>query len=164
MRRLLSPFVNWQFVSGFLAASSLYTLYTLLNLPPPPSSPANPPTNALSPSPSSTSSRRRKRMLFFGDSITQHGWNAEINGWVSAIAHHWFRRVDIHNRGFSGYNSRWGRALVKEVVVEEGPDLVTVFFGANDAVDESVLQHVPLPEYEENLRTILHSVTQVDSP
>ena len=87
--RLRPSALNWSFFSGFFAATSAYMLITLLS------------------SSWSKGPPRRRRVLFFGDSITQHGWDASIDGWVAAFAFHWFRRVDILNRGYSGYNSRW---------------------------------------------------------
>lgn len=106
-------------------------------------------------------SNPRKRVLFFGDSITQHGFNVNIRGWVAQLGDWWTRRVDLLNRGFSGYNSRWGKVIVEKVVIEAQPDFLFVFFGANDAVDPSVKQHVPLEEYEENMRYIITKVQEV---
>lgn len=39
------------------------------------------------------------------------------------------------NRGFSGYNTKWG-LLVIDAIIAEDPDILLIFFGANDAVDE----------------------------
>lgn len=156
--RLRIPALNWSFFSGFFVATSAYMLLTLM-------------TSSWSPGPP-----RRKRVLFFGDSITQHGWDTSIDGWVAAFAFHWYRRVDVLNRGYSGYNSRWyefdsfslqftssprGLSLVDQMVISEQPDFITVFFGANDAVDERVLQHVPLSEYESNIRKIVSRIKAV---
>ena len=66
-------------------------------------------------------------------------------------------------RGLSGYNTRWALKVLDRAM--EGaaaaggadPAAVTVFFGANDATlpDQSQAhQHVPLPEYQDNLRAI----------
>lgn len=104
---------------------------------------------------------RRKRVVCFGDSITQHGFNTEISGWVAMLAHWWSRRVDVINRGFSGYNSKWARIIVNEAVVPLNPDMVIIFFGANDAVDSSVLQHVPLDQYSDNIRFIVNVIRKV---
>ena len=104
---------------------------------------------------------KRKKALFFGDSITQHGLNPSINGWLCQFADWWTRRVDVINRGFSGYNSRWGVLIVDEVVVSENPDIVFVFFGANDAVDTWVGQHVPLDEYKSNMEKIFDTLQTV---
>lgn len=104
---------------------------------------------------------RRKKVVFFGDSITQHGFNCARSGWVSAMADWWTRRVDVLNRGFSGYNSRWGLKMLEVVILPEKPDLLTVFFGANDAIDQSVLQYVSLDEYKKNVKNIVAVVRQV---
>jgi lysophospholipase L1-like esterase len=130
------------FCTGFLSALTCVTLWRSLNYSP-------------------TTISQRKRVVFFGDSITQHGFNVDIKGWVAQLAHWWTRRIDVVNRGFSGYNSRWGKLIVEDVVNRENPDFVFIFFGANDAVDESVLQHVPLQEYEENMREIIVKIKQV---
>lgn len=75
-------------------------------------------------------------------------------------------QVDVVLRGYSGYNTRWALKVVERVFdppVESGGDggaqplAVTVFFGANDAClpDRcSAWQHVPLPEYKQNLHAI----------
>jgi lysophospholipase L1-like esterase len=70
---------------------------------------------------SSNVTAKRKKVVFFGDSITQHGFNNKINGWVSSMANWWTRRVDVLNRGFSGYNSAWGRSEKRR---EDGEDTV----------------------------------------
>ncbi|KDD72970.1 hypothetical protein H632_c2680p1 [Helicosporidium sp. ATCC 50920] len=70
--------------------------------------------------------------LLFGDSITQYGF--EPQGWGMHIASQYERRIDLINRGFGGYNTRWALELlpwVMEGVVK--PQLATIFFGANDA-------------------------------
>jgi lysophospholipase L1-like esterase len=99
---------------------------------------------------------KRKRILFFGDSITQHGFNPDNEGWINSFNYWWTRRVDVMNRGFSGYNSKWGLTIVREVVVQERPDLVFVFFGANDACDG--LQQVPLKDFQSNTEKIVNII------
>jgi hypothetical protein len=47
------------------------------------------------------------------------------------------RRVDVVNRGFSGYNSRWIRQIIREIATEgvvQNTLFLTVFLGANDSV------------------------------
>jgi lysophospholipase L1-like esterase len=110
-------------------------------------------------------SSRRKRVVVFGDSITQHGYNSAISGWVAGLGNWWTRRVDVLNRGFSGYNSRWAKLMVHDAVISEDPHLVFIFFGANDAVDHRVLQHVPLEEYQDNLDEMVRLMKKVkDGP
>ncbi|KAJ2216153.1 isoamyl acetate-hydrolyzing esterase [Coemansia sp. RSA 487] len=43
--------------------------------------------------------------LAFGDSITQHGYEYENSGWLTHFSARYARRMDILNRGFSGYNT-----------------------------------------------------------
>ena len=54
--------------------------------------------------------------------------------------------------------SRWGLRIFEDVVLSARPDVVIIFFGANDAVDEKVPQHVPLEEYRVNLRSMVVSI------
>jgi lysophospholipase L1-like esterase len=134
------------FLAGFAAALAALSFYYIIN---------HVPNGKLAWAP------RRKRVVFFGDSITQHGFNPDISGWVAMLAHWWSRRVDVINRGFSGYNSRWAQQIVDKVLPDERPDLVFIFFGANDAVDPSVLQHVPLTEFKSNLQYIVEYIQKV---
>lgn len=132
------------FVAGFGAAFSIITLWRWIE------------SNR-----QQTRTSSRKRVIAFGDSITQHGFNNDISGWVSRLADWWTRRVDLLNRGFSGYNSEYGVIAFKSVVVVEKPDLIFIFFGANDAVDSSNDRHISLPKFEQNLRSIIAECKQV---
>jgi lysophospholipase L1-like esterase len=96
-----------------------------------------------------------KSAVLFGDSITQEASDPTRMGWVSSLSAYWIRRIDVSNRGFGGYNSRWGLRIFEEAVMQQRPDIVVIFFGANDAVDERVPQSVPLEEYTSNLRTMV---------
>jgi hypothetical protein len=65
-------------------------------------------------------------------------------------------------RGLSGYNTRWAlkvleRAMEGAAAGGADPAAVAVFFGANDASlpdQQQAHQHVPLEEYQANLRAI----------
>lgn len=65
-------------------------------------------------------------------------------------------------RGLSGYNTRWAlkvltRAMEGAAAAGADPAALTVFFGANDASlpeQKQAHQHVPLDEYQSNLRAI----------
>lgn len=116
----------------------------------------------------STSAVGRRAALLFGDSITQRAWTEDgTPGWVSILADAYSRKVDIFNRGFSGYNTRQAVTIADEVFTQPAgakPLLFsTVFFGANDAAAPTghplepakPLQHVPLAEYEANLARIV---------
>lgn len=106
----------------------------------------------------------RKKIYLFGDSITEMSF-AE-GGWGASLTNHFARTVDVVLRGYSGYNTRWALKVIDKVfpVQESGVDpplAVTVFFGANDASlpDRSCgFQHVPLHEYQNNLKSIVSSL------
>ncbi|KAJ8598573.1 hypothetical protein CTAYLR_001692 [Chrysophaeum taylorii] len=96
----------------------------------------------------------RPRIVLLGDSLTQLSFGE--GGWGAAVANRYQRRCDVLNRGYSGYNSRWILELVERGEIETGT-LTTVFLGANDASLEAhnARQHVPLAEFEANLKAIL---------
>ena len=81
---------------------------------------------------------QRPQFVLFGDSITQKSFAPE-RGWGTTIADVYQRRVDVINRGYSGYNTRWALKILDDVFpspLTDGtplPTLVTIFFGANDA-------------------------------
>lgn len=98
------------------------------------------------------------QFLLFGDSITQQSSLT----FGAALANAYIRRLDVVNRGFSGYNSRQALRILPHAV--PSPKVarlrfMTVFFGANDArlpnTPGGPQQHVPLAEYRENLKSVL---------
>jgi lysophospholipase L1-like esterase len=100
------------------------------------------------------------RCVLFGDSITQQSFS--VGGYGARVADRYARRMDVLNRGYSGYNTRWALERVAEVfptsaAAADNVKLVTVFFGANDAALPDLSgarQHVPLDEYRRNLAAI----------
>lgn len=80
------------------------------------------------------------------------------------MSEHYNRVLDVVNRGFSGYNSRWAIPSLHQILANkkqreagqiQKARLITIWFGANDAMLPSSTQHVPLDEYKENLTTII---------
>ena len=78
------------------------------------------------------------------------------------------RRADVLNRGFSGYNTKWALSALPHVIgswdgAVHSPDLVTIFFGANDASlpDLNARQHVPVAEYQANLLQMVGQIRAV---
>jgi len=69
-------------------------------------------------------------------------------------------------RGYGGYNTRWALEAMPHIfrAGDELPMLVTVFFGANDAVDAREPMHVPLEEYQENLIEIAQRLQRLGVP
>uniref|UniRef100_A0ACD5VPM8 Uncharacterized protein n=1 Tax=Avena sativa TaxID=4498 RepID=A0ACD5VPM8_AVESA len=106
----------------------------------------------------------RPRLVLFGDSITEQSFAS--GGWGAALAEHFARKADVVLRGLSGYNTRWAlkvldRAMEGAAAGGADPAAVTLFFGANDASlpdQPQAHQHVPLDEYQDNLRAICASL------
>ena len=97
-----------------------------------------------------------KRLLLLGDSQTQFG--AAPQGWVNLIADKYCRRLDITNRGLSGYNTRWYLERIGDIVLAVPPhhyDLAVLWLGNKDNVGEGSVQHVPQREYSNNLSLIV---------
>ncbi|XP_055829496.1 GDSL esterase/lipase At5g62930 isoform X2 [Solanum dulcamara] len=101
----------------------------------------------------------RPQIVLFGDSITEQSFR--LGGWGAALADTYARKVDILNRGYGGYNTRWALFLLHHLFPLDAPTppvAATIFFGANDAAllgRTSERQHVPLEEYKENLRKMI---------
>lgn len=115
-------------------------------------------------SPSSSSSSiptgKRPKLLLFGDSLTQRGFEGPGQGWAAGIAHAYGRRADVVNRGFSGYTAKWCALMLPTLFPADDPAwevplLAVIFLGANDAALPSREQHVPVHEYEQHLRRIV---------
>ncbi|OAL48152.1 SGNH hydrolase [Pyrenochaeta sp. DS3sAY3a] len=102
-----------------------------------------------------------EQFFLFGDSITQDSFDqARGFGFSAALQAAYIRRLDVVNRGFSGYNSRQALKVLPAIV--PSPDqakirFLTIFFGANDCslVDAPNAQHIPLDEYKDNLKKII---------
>ncbi|XP_048543495.1 GDSL esterase/lipase At5g45920-like [Triticum urartu] len=101
----------------------------------------------------------RPSIVLFGDSITEESFGE--GGWGAHLANHYSRSADVVLRGYSGYNTRWASLVADRafsaIPASAAVAAVTVFFGANDASlpdRASAFQHVPLPEYRDNLRAI----------
>lgn len=70
-----------------------------------------------------------------------------------------FRKCDVITRGFSGYNTRWCKVILPDILKEFNPEdiaFATIFLGANDSnLPENTVQHVPLPQYKQDLKDML---------
>lgn len=99
------------------------------------------------------------KIVLFGDSITQFSFDPAISGSGSALANFFARRLDVINRGFSGYTSEQARIILPRIFPKRDNDvkLVYLFFGANDAVLPGLDQHIPKDRYIENCRAMLLS-------
>ncbi|RCK60919.1 Isoamyl acetate-hydrolyzing esterase [Candida viswanathii] len=104
-----------------------------------------------------------KKFLLFGDSITQFS-NDQGVGFVlqPALQNLYATKLDVVNRGYSGYNSEHARLIFPEILKAEmnaagdNIPLMTVFFGTNDAFDNTNdIQPVGLERYAENIEFVV---------
>lgn len=128
----------------------------------------------------------RPRIILFGDSLTQYGFGtlpSEIAnnsnytddetysvGWASLLATWYQRKADIVDRGYAGYNSRHALELFPRRILPLLGDttnntvlFTTLWFGANDAAVAGSIQHVPLEQYEDNIRQLVDRITATSS-
>ncbi|KAI9313689.1 SGNH hydrolase-type esterase domain-containing protein [Dichotomocladium elegans] len=99
-------------------------------------------------------------------------FDPKLQGFGASLANAYSRKADVVNRGFSGYNSEWGLAILKQVLptVERQRQgkaklvLITLLFGANDSALPFTLQHVPLERYKANLAEMVNLIQSVTSP
>ncbi|KAF8968372.1 SGNH hydrolase-type esterase domain-containing protein [Flammula alnicola] len=105
--------------------------------------------------------------MVFGDSITQGGWEPDLNGFGQRLSHVYARKLDVLNRGLSGYNTEWGIPVFEQCIAKRtdksAPKLrvLAIWFGANDACIKPSPQHVPLATFTSNLK---HMVDMIKSP
>lgn len=100
------------------------------------------------------------QFILFGDSITQQCFS-QHGTFGSTLSEACIRKLDIINRGLSGYNTTQALKVLPHVI--PSPDharvrFLTIFFGANDArlpdTPPEPQQHVPLELFRDNLRSI----------
>ena len=99
--------------------------------------------------------------ILLGDSITQQSFG--IGGWGSRLAGELTRKIDVVNRGYSGYNTKHILENLEKIFPNPIPSekiaFMTIFLGANDAclpetADGVQVQHVPVEDYGKNLKKI----------
>ncbi|EJD06068.1 SGNH hydrolase [Fomitiporia mediterranea MF3/22] len=107
-------------------------------------------------------------IVLLGDSLTQGGW--EPNGFAQRLASAYVRKMDVVNRGFSGYNTEWAIPVFEQFLAPTSKQsytqkirLLTIWYGANDACLPSSVQHVPIDKYESNLTHLIHMVRDPSS-
>lgn len=107
----------------------------------------------------------RGKIILLGDSITEESFDQTHLGWGAGFASLYSRSADVLNRGFSGYNTRWIKAMIPNILSEfqNNPSQViitTLLLGSNDCASASSFQHVPLAEYRDNLTSIVIQLLQ----
>ncbi|QLG72078.1 hypothetical protein HG535_0C04320 [Zygotorulaspora mrakii] len=103
------------------------------------------------------------KFLLFGDSITEYAFKTDMLeddhkhyfALGAALCDIYTRKLDIVQRGYGGYNTRWALNILPRILESE-PNIrmSTIFFGSNDAVSRGP-QHISLPEYESNIRKLI---------
>lgn len=98
------------------------------------------------------------KITLFGDSITRRSSDVENGCWSSMLTHQVanFFQVDVY--GFDGYSTKWSVDLMPKLFPKSYLDKVEIFipfFGHNDSWNQPFPGHVPVDQYEANVRTML---------
>ncbi|KAG9243339.1 GDSL Lipase/Acylhydrolase family protein-like protein [Calycina marina] len=116
--------------------------------------------------------KKYPQFILFGDSIIQFATslgNGAYN-FGAGLEEHCSRRLDVINRGFSGYNTAHALKILPDIIPDPSAakvDYLLVLFGANDSClpDCPSKQHVPLDQYQENIKNIInHPLVQAHNP
>lgn len=98
------------------------------------------------------------QFMLLGDSITQFGTLT----WQAKLQTTYIRRMDVVNRGYSGFTSVMGYRALETLLPKHNdhlpqPDIpiITLFFGANDACVPGQSQHVDLQDYVNTLKKFI---------
>jgi len=105
-------------------------------------------------------------IFLFGDSLTQGGWQA--GGFAQRLAYLYARRLDIVNRGLSGYNTEWAMPVFEKTFPKKGSPgskvrLLVLWWGANDSCLRPSPQCLPLDKFVANLKTMISMVRSPES-
>ncbi|POY74450.1 hypothetical protein BMF94_2644 [Rhodotorula taiwanensis] len=130
------------------------------------------------------------QLICIGDSLTEQSWAQE--GLGASLANIYSRKLDVINRGLGGYNTEWGLEAFKQArrelacgsslrrmltplvgTTQYFPkkaersfkiQLVTIWWGANDATLPGQIQHVPLDAFVQNIREMVSLIRDPASP
>lgn len=100
-----------------------------------------------------------RKLYLIGDSNVQFAFSN--GGFASRLSNDYVRRLDVVNRGFSGYTSEHVRAMTRQLLDNDNHDnnrihTATVLLGSNDSVlPELDSRHVTPARYRENLEAIV---------
>jgi lysophospholipase L1-like esterase len=87
-----------------------------------------------------------KRIVCFGDSITQQGYPAVLGELLG---------VDVVNAGIGGQSTGQALPRMQKDVIDEKPDAVVILFGTNDSRLKEPGVYVPVDKYEANLTSMI---------
>ncbi|KAL4068069.1 SGNH hydrolase-type esterase domain-containing protein [Scleroderma yunnanense] len=108
-------------------------------------------------------------IVLFGDSLTQWSWRT--GGLAQRLAADYARKLDVLNRGINGYQTKWAIPVLKQISAKQHEqlhvpkvELLTIWFGANDAAPPPSPQHVSRDEYMQNLTYLIDTIRSPTSP
>ena len=105
------------------------------------------------------------KLYLIGDSNTQMGFLQD--GFAAKLSNEYIRRLDIVNRGFSGYTSDHLRVMMPKLLLNDNTPIgslhtATILLGSNDSVlRELDARHVPVDRYKENIEFIVKSLREI---
>ncbi|KAK4898579.1 hypothetical protein LTR27_003751 [Elasticomyces elasticus] len=110
------------------------------------------------------------RFVLFGDSILQQSFSQNVTfSFGAALADVYARKLDVSNRGFSGYNTLQALRALSLCLPEANKanmQFLLIMFGANDARHPNTPggpdQHVPLEQFKSNLRYMVTNPSVTD--
>ena len=89
------------------------------------------------------------KMVLFGDSITAGYTKKEITAKLTCRMLEYFPKADIINAGIPGETTEDGLKRIEAHVLKYKPDIVVIFFGANDVARH---KFVSLDRYQKKHR------------
>jgi len=95
--------------------------------------------------------RYQDTIVLFGDSLTQMSWNPELGGIGARIADLYARKLDVQNRGYSGYNTDWALPVLKQIIVKT-------------ELSPYAAHHVPISRFSANLVAMVRAIRDPVSP
>jgi len=108
--------------------------------------------------------------MLLGDSITQGAWEPELHGFGQRLSHVYARKLDVLNRGLSGYSTEWSIPVFEKCIPTKHETnvpkirVLTIWFGANDSCIKPSPQHVPLSKFTSNLTHMVNMILSPTSP
>jgi len=102
-------------------------------------------------------------IMCLGDSLTQKGWSE--GGLIQRLAEAYVRKLDVLNRGFGGYQTDWAIQVLEQIFAKQHEQhhapkvqLLTIWYGANDAAVDGDSQHVPVNRFKSNLKQMIDMI------
>ncbi|PVH96020.1 SGNH hydrolase [Periconia macrospinosa] len=114
------------------------------------------------------SSRALPQIVLFGDSLTAYSFDDQTRGFGWYLERMYKDKAEIDNQGFAGYTTSsikrdFDRLIERITQPDAAPTLfITIFLGANDACFVGKSEYVPLPLFEDNIRSFISTILSKD--